>query len=64
MTSASPSVWRCRHDDPRFARHRTVRTAGQACGRIASVASQSGANVASLLREMPERTSPDDGAAS
>jgi hypothetical protein len=64
MNGAPPSEWRCRQDDARFARRWTVRTAGQACGRINVVAFRHGVTVADMLHEMPEHASPNDGAAS
>jgi hypothetical protein len=64
MTSAPPSERRRRQDDAHMARRWTVRTAGQACGRINFVAFQHGVKVAGTLREMPEHASPNDGAAS
>ena len=64
MTSAPQSERRRRQDDAHMARRWSVDTGGQARGSINFASFQHGVKVAGMRREMPEHTSPNDGAAS
>ena len=55
---------RRRQDDACVTRRWSVDAAGQMHGRIKLDAFQRGVTVADMLREMPERAFPNDGAAS
>jgi hypothetical protein len=64
MIRAPQSERRCRQDDACVTLRSSVGTTGQVHGRIKLDAFQRGVTVADMLREIPERASPNDGAAS